>query len=60
VALPNALAARPEAERAAEMVRDRAAADDTGLTIVVRDEQGETLFQVAALVRVEPASPPLQ
>jgi hypothetical protein len=56
--LPNVLAARAEATRAAaEMVRDRAA-DDIELTIVIRDEQGETLFQVAALLRIEPNSPP--
>jgi hypothetical protein len=37
--LPNVIVARAEAARAAaEMVNDRAAGDNVGLTIVVRDE----------------------
>ena len=55
VDLPNVSTARAEAARAAaEMVKDRVAGDDIGLTIIARDETGRALFQVAALVRVEP------
>ena len=57
--LPSVHVARAEAARTAvEMVKEGLAADGVGLNIAVRDDRGAALFEVAALVRIEPADRP--
>ena len=53
VLLPSASAAREEAAHTAvDMVKDRLSDDMADFVLAVRDERGETLFEVQALVRV--------
>jgi hypothetical protein len=53
VHFPSARIARAEAARTAvDMVKDRLTDDMADFVIIVRDEGGETLFEVQALVRV--------
>jgi hypothetical protein len=53
VHLASATAARAEAARAAvDMVKDRLSEDMADFIIAVRDEGGQVLFEIEALVRV--------
>jgi hypothetical protein len=53
--LPSALKARAEAVRAAiDLIRDASPHDSPDVTIAVRSENGEPLFDVQAFVRVRP------